>query len=65
MSALGCLRVGQVVMELIALCFLRTGQVVMALIIILVELEHASLFAEASQLYLDLNFLFVLQICWV
>ena len=37
----------------------------MALIIILAELEKASLFAEASQLYLDLKFYFVLQICWV
>ena len=41
------------------------GQVVMALIIILAELEHASLFAEASQLYSDLKFYFLLQICWV
>ena len=47
--ALGCLCMGQVVMELI---------------IILAELEHASLFAEASQLYSDLKFYFVLQICW-
>ena len=37
----------------------------MALIIILAELEQASLFAEASQLYLDLKFYFVLQISWV
>ena len=37
----------------------------MALIIILVELEQASLFAEASQLYSDLKFYFVLQIYWV
>ena len=48
-----------------ALGYLRMGQVVMALIIILVELEQASLFAEASQLYSDLKFYFVLQICWV
>ena len=44
---------------------LHAGQDVMALIIILAELEQASLFAEASQLYLDLKFYFVLQICWV
>ena len=48
-----------------ALGCLRVGQVVMALIIILAELEQASLFAEASQLYSDLKFYFVLQICWV
>ena len=35
----------------IAVSCLRAGQVVMELIIILAELEHASLFAEASQLY--------------
>ena len=43
---------------------LRAGQVVMALIIILAELEQDSLFAKASQLYSDLKFYFVLQICW-
>ena len=58
----GCLRI---VMALIDLGCLRTGQVVMELIIILAELEQASLFAEASQLYSDLEFYFVLQICWV
>ena len=52
-------------MALIALGCLRAGQVVMALIIILVELEKDSLFAEASQLYSDLKFYFVLQFCWV
>ena len=41
------------------------GQIVMALIIILVELEQDSPFAEASQLYSDLKFYFVLQIYWV
>ena len=61
----GCLRMGQVVMALIALVFLCMGQVVMELIIILAELEQASLFAKASQLYSDLKFYFVLQICWV
>ena len=61
----GCLHMGQVVLELIALGCLRTGQVVMALIIILVELEKDSLFFKASQLYSDLKFYFVLQICWV
>ena len=52
-------------MTLIALGCLRAGQVVMALIIILAELEQASLFAEASQLYSYLKFYFVLQISWV
>ena len=52
-------------MELIALGCLRAGQVVMDLIIILAELEKASLFVEASQLYSDLKFYLVLQICWV
>ena len=52
-------------MALIALGYLGVGQVVMELIIILAELEHASVFVEASQLYLDLKFYFVLQICWV
>ena len=37
--ALGCLHMGQVVMELIALGCLCTGQDIMALIIILTELE--------------------------
>ena len=37
---------------------LHAGKVVMALIIILAELEQASLFVEASQLYSDLKFLF-------
>ena len=46
-------------MTLIALACLHVGQVVMALIIILAELEKASLFVEASQLYLDLKFYFV------
>ena len=44
-------------MKLIALGFLRVGQGVMELIIILVELEQASLFAEASQLYSYLKFI--------
>ena len=48
-----------------ALGFLRVGQVVMELIIILAKWEHDSLFVEASQLYSDLKFYFVLQICWV
>ena len=61
----GYLRIGQVVMALIALGCLHVGQVVMALIIILTELEQASIFVEASQLYSDLKFYFVLQICWV
>ena len=61
----GCLCAGQFLMALIALGFLRGGQVVMELIIILVELEQASLFTEASQLYSDLKLYFVLQICWV
>ena len=52
-------------MELIALGCLCMGQVVMNLIIILAELEQASLFAKASQLYSDLKFYFLLQICWV
>ena len=52
-------------MELMALGCLHMGQVVMDLIIILAELERASHFAEASQLYSDLKFYFVLQICWV
>ena len=56
---------GQVVMALIVLGCLRVVQVVMALIIILLELEQDSIFAEASQLYSDLKFYFVLQICWV
>ena len=63
--ALGCLHVGQFVMALIYLICLRTSQVVMEIIIILAELERASLFAEASQLYSDLKFYFVLQIFWV
>ena len=65
MLALDCLHVGQVIMVLRANGFLHMGQVIMELIIILVELEQASLFAEASQLYSDLKFYFVLQICWV
>ena len=48
-----------------ALCYLRAGQVVMALIIILAELEQGSLFDEASQLYSDLKFYFLLEICLV
>ena len=52
-------------MALISLGCLRAGQAVMDLIIILAELEQASLFAEASQLYSDLKFYFVLQFCWV
>ena len=50
---------------LMALGYLHVGQVVMELIIILAELEQASLFVEASQLYSDLKFYFVLQIYWV
>ena len=61
----GCLCVGQVVIALIAIGCLCTGQVVMELIIILAKLEQDSLFTEASQLYSDLKFYFVLQICWV
>ena len=45
-------------MALIALGCLHTGQVVMVLINMLAELEKASLFVEASQLYLDLKFYF-------
>ena len=52
-------------MTLIALGCLHVGQVVMALIIIIAELEQASLLAEASQPYSDLKFYFVLQIYWV
>ena len=52
-------------MALIALGCLRACQVVMTLIIILAELEQASVFSEASHLYSDLKFYFVLQICWV
>ena len=44
---------------------LHVGQLVMALIIIITKLEQDSLFAEASQLYSDLKFYFLLQICWV
>ena len=42
-TALGCLRAGQVVMELI---------------IILADLEQASLFSKASQIYSDFEILF-------
>ena len=51
-----CLCTDQVVMALTAPSCLRTSQVVMELIIILAELEQASLFAKASQLYSDLKF---------
>ena len=61
----GCLHMGQVLMALIALGCLCAGQVVRELIIIFAELEKDSLFAEASQLYSDLKFYFVLQFCWV